>query len=168
MRYRDCPTIEVAERIPCDADTAWALITDIGLPVRSSPELTSVQWEGTSNRVEPGARFRGRNDHPALGSWETVCEVVEVEPQRRWVWRVLGPDNGTSATWAFEIDPAREGVIVRQWARMGPAPSGLTPAITAKPELEGRIIARRLEEWADGMRANLAWLRTEVDSEAHP
>ncbi|MFB8275078.1 SRPBCC family protein [Nocardia colli] len=158
----------MAERIPCDADTAWALITDIGLPVRSSPELTSVQWEGTSNRVEPGARFRGRNDHPALGSWETVCEVVEVEPQRRWVWRVLGPDNGTSATWAFEIDPAREGVIVRQWARMGPAPSGLTPAITAKPELEGRIIARRLEEWADGMRANLAWLRTEVDSEAHP
>ncbi|MFE9577289.1 SRPBCC family protein [Nocardia sp. NPDC006044] len=152
----------MAERIPGDADTVWALVTDIQLPVRSSPELTSVEWEGTAGRVEPGARFRGRNDHPAFGTWETVCEIVEVEPGRRWVWRVLGPDNGTSATWAFEIDPARDGVIVRQWGRMGPAPSGLTPAITANPELEGRIIARRLEEWAAGMRANLSWLRTEV------
>lgn len=165
MRYRDCPTIEVAERIPCDADTAWTLVTDIELPVRCSPELASVEWEGTADRVEPGARFRGRNNHPALGSWETVCEVVEVEPQRRWVWRVLGPADTTRATWAFEIDPAREGVLVRQWARMGPAPSGLTSVITATPELEGRIVARRLEDWATGMRANLAWIRAQVDSD---
>ncbi|MFI6170696.1 SRPBCC family protein [Nocardia sp. NPDC051052] len=155
----------MAERIPCDADTAWAMVTDIELPVRCSPELKSVEWEGTADRVEPGARFRGRNDHPALGSWETVCEVVEVEPQRRWVWRVVGPADTTSATWAFEIDPAREGVLVRQWARMGPAPSGLTAAIIATPELEGRIVARRLEEWATGMRANLTWIRTQLDGE---
>ncbi|WP_069164705.1 SRPBCC family protein [Nocardia altamirensis] len=163
MRYRDCPTVEVAERIPCDPAIAWALVTDIELPARCSDELESVAWEGAVDRVEPGARFRGHNRHSAFGEWQTVCEVVEVEPERRWVWNVFGYDGGISATWGFEIDPAREGVIVRQWGRMGPGPSGLTPAIVASPELEGRIVARRLEEWANGMRANLAYVRAQVD-----
>ncbi len=161
VRYRDCPTIEVAERVSCDAATAWALVTDIELPVRCSPELEAVSWEGDDDRVALGARFRGHSRHPALGAWETVCEVVEVEPERRWVWNVVGPD-GISATWGFEIDQAREGVIVRQWARMGPAPSGLVVAITATPQLEGRIVARRLEEWSAGMRANLAEIQARV------
>ena len=25
-----------------------------------------------------------------LGDWETECEVVEVEPGRRWAWNVNG------------------------------------------------------------------------------
>lgn len=165
MRYRDCPTVEVAERIPCDAATAWALVTDIQLPVRCSSELKAVEWVGGADRIAPGARFRGHSEHPAFGAWETECEVVEVDPQRRWVWNVFGPD-GVGATWAFEIDTVRDGVIVRQWARMGPGPSGLTVAITATPELEGRIVARRLNEWADGMRVNLAWIRANVGAAA--
>ncbi|MFD4356687.1 SRPBCC family protein [Nocardia sp. NPDC058519] len=164
MRYRDCPTIEVTERVPCDAATAWALVTDIELPVRCAGELTAVEWIGPADRVEIGARFRGYNSHPALGTWETECEIVEVEPGRRWVWNVLGAE-GVSATWGFEVDPAREGALLRQWARVGPGPSGLTFAITATPDLEGRIIARRLDEWAKGMRANLAWIRAHVEAE---
>jgi len=38
---------------------------------------------------------------------------------------------------------------------MGPALSGLGRAITAMPDKEGRIVARRLEEWQAGMTANL-------------
>ncbi|MFI6867795.1 SRPBCC family protein [Nocardia sp. NPDC050406] len=158
MRYRDHPTVEVAERISCDAATAWALVTDIGLPARCSNELQSVEWLDGADRVAVGARFRGRNRHDAMGEWETVCEVVEVEDGRRWVWNVRGP-MGISGTWGFEVEPAREGVIVRQWARMGPDRSGLSLAIDAKPDLEGRIIARRLAEWSENMRANLVCVR---------
>ncbi|WP_234706261.1 hypothetical protein [Mycolicibacterium setense] len=62
----------------------------------------------------------------------------------------------------FEVEPSSQGAIVRQWARMGPGPSGLTPAILAMPEKEGRIVARRLEEWQQNMRTNLAWLAEQL------
>ena len=63
--------------------------------------------------------------------------------ERRWVYNVVGPD-GASATWAFEVEPTSDGVLIRQWARMGPGPSGLTPAIAAMPDKEARIVANRL------------------------
>ena len=158
MRYRDQPTVEVTQRVHCDVPTAWKLVTDIGLPARCSPELQSVEWLGDADGVRVGARFRGSNEHAALGSWQTECEVVEVEDERRWVWNVIGPE-GISATWAFEVEPASDGVLIRQWARLGPGPSGLTFAITARPEMESRIIAKRLAEWQHNMQINLDYLR---------
>ena len=160
MRYRDQPTIEVTQRVRCDPATAWDLVTDIGLSARCSSELQAVEW--IDDAVTVGARFRGRNKHEAFGDWATVCEVVEVEDERRWVYNVIGPE-GISATWAFEVEPASDGVLVRQWGRMGPGPSGLTPAIVAQPEKEARIVTRRLAEWQQNMQANLEWVRSQAE-----
>lgn len=162
MRYRDQPTVEVTQRVPCDAATAWALVTDIGLPVRCSTELRAVKWVGDADSVQVGARFRGRNHHSDVGTWETECEVVEVDELRRWVWNVNGPE-GVAATWAFEVEPAGDGVLVRQWARMGPGPSGVTEAIADQPENEADIVAGRLSEWQHNMQANLAWIRAQFE-----
>ncbi len=165
MRYRDQPTVEVTERVRCDVDSAWRLVTDIELPAHCSPELQAVQWLGDADRVELGARFRGRNHNDARGTWEADCEVVEVDDTgdvRRWVWNVLVP-GGVGATWAFEVEPASDGVLIRQWGRMGPDPSGLSTAIAARPELEGRIVARRLADWEQGMRANLDYVRAALE-----
>ncbi|MEU1205886.1 SRPBCC family protein [Nocardia sp. NPDC005825] len=165
MRYRDQPTVEVSERVTCTPAQAWALVTDITLPSRVSEELATVEWLGESDGVVVGARFRGTNRHQALGDWSTECEVIEVEAERRWVWAVHGPE-GVSATWGFEVDPANSGVIVRQWGRMGPGPSGLNVAITALPEKEARIVANRLVEWERNMRANLAAVKAALELEA--
>jgi hypothetical protein len=73
------------------------------------------------------------------------------------VWDVIHP-AGVGATWGFEVEPSSNGSIVRQWARMGPGASGLTFAITAQPNKEARIVARRLEEWLTNMQANLAYI----------
>ncbi|MEZ0362751.1 SRPBCC family protein [Mycobacterium sp. pUA109] len=158
MRYRDCPTVEVAERIVGDPAAIWAAVTDITLPVRFSPELHKVEWLDGADRVRVGARFRGYNKHPALGEWHTDSEVVEVEDGTRWVWAV-----GGGATWGFEVDPTSDGAIVRQWARLGPGPSGLSPAIEAMPAKEARIIARRLAEFETGIRANLAGIKALIE-----
>ncbi len=160
VRYRDQPTIEVTQRVNCDVATAWARVTDIGLPARCSQELQRAEWLGDADGVTVGARFRGRNENPAMGVWETECEIIEVEPERRWVWNVVGPD-GPIATWAFEVEPTSDGALIRQWARMGPGPSGLTYAITARPEKEARIVAGRLAEWRANMQANLDCIRDE-------
>ncbi|WP_156755522.1 SRPBCC family protein [Actinokineospora pegani] len=157
MRYRDCPTVEVSERIDTTPEAVWALVTDISLPVRTSAELREVEWvEGSE--VAVGNRFRGRNEHPDIGQWHTESVIVEVEPLRRWVYDVQGPD-GPVATWGFEVDPGPGPVTLRQWARMGPGRSGLSAAIESMAEKEGRIVARRLAGWESGMRANLAWVK---------
>ena len=163
MRYRDQPTIEVTQRVRCDVATLWKHVTDITLPAQCSSELESVEWLDGSGGVEVGARFRGRSKHDAFGNWETVCEVIEVEDQRRWVWNVIGLD-GVGATWGFEVEPTSDGALVRQWGRMGPGPSGLTPAIVAQPDKEARIVARRLTEWGQNMQANLEWIRSQVEN----
>ncbi|HEX7426704.1 MAG TPA: SRPBCC family protein [Mycobacterium sp.] len=162
MRYRDQPTIEVTQRVRCDVPTAWGYVTDIKLPVRCSAELRSAEWLDGADGVKVGARFRGCNQHTALGTWETVCEVVEVEDQRRWVWNVFGPD-GVGATWGFEVEPASDGALIRQWARLGPGPSGLSIAIAAQQDKEARIIAGRLSEWQKNMQANLDWIRRQIE-----
>ena len=165
MRYRDLPTVEVTQRVRCDIPTAWALVTDINVPTHCSSELQGVEWLDGATAVAVGARFRGRSKHEAFGDWSTVCQVTEVEEdgaQRRWVYDVVGPD-GAGATWAFEVEPTSDGVLIRQWARMGPGPSGLTPAIVAMPDKEARIVSNRLAEWQQNMRANLDWIRSQAE-----
>ena len=159
MRYRDRPTVEATQRVRCDVATAWSYVTDITVPTRCSAELHAVEWLDGADGVAVGARFKGCNANTAIGNWETVCEIVEVEAPSRWVWNVLGHDQPI-ASWGFEVEPTSDGVLLRQWARMGPGPSGLTIGITAQPDKEARIVARRLAEWQQNMQANLDWIRS--------
>ncbi|HVE25734.1 MAG TPA: SRPBCC family protein [Sporichthya sp.] len=155
MRYRDCPTVECSIRVAASPEAIWELLTDITVPARFSPELQSAEWLDGADRVAVGNRFRGHNKHEALGEWTTECRVSEVEDGRRWVWQVHNGDGDVMASWGFEVEPGRDASTIRQWARMGPAPSGLAGAIAAMPEKEGRIVARRLAEWHAGITANL-------------
>ena len=154
MRYRDQPTVEVTRRVTCDVAAAWAAVTDIELPARCSAELQAVQWVDGFDHVDVGARFRGRNQHDAMGSWETECVVTECDQGVRWTWNVTGGE-AVIATWGFEVEPTSDGALIRQWARMGPGRSGLSYAIDARPELEARIVAGRLAEWQQNMQTNL-------------
>lgn len=162
VRYRDCPTVEASLRIATDPEAAWAAVTDIALPTRFSTELQSVAWLDGATEPVVGARFEGVNRNEHLGEWTTTCTVTEVDRPRRWTWDV-GADGAAWSTWGFEVDPARDGVVVRQWMRMGPARSGINIAIDAMPDREGRIIEVRLAEHHAAMTANLAGLRAELE-----
>lgn len=154
MRYRDQPSVEVSRRLPCSPAAAWEVVTDIELPLAHSPELKGVMWtRGTE--VAAGNVFQGENENAVRGTWRVDCVVDDVEPGRRWTWDVHGRD-GVMATWGFEVDPTDDGgCVARQWARMGPDPSGLSQFIAAHPEKEARIIEGRLQQWRAGMEANL-------------
>ncbi|HYL53641.1 MAG TPA: hypothetical protein VEZ15_16830 [Acidimicrobiia bacterium] len=80
------------------------------------------------------------------------------EPMREFGWCVTDIDE-PSSTWSFELEQQSDGVHLRQRARMGPAPSGLSIAITAMPDKEERIVARRLEEFEANMRATLQGIK---------
>lgn len=158
MKYADGPTVEVDVVIDASLDRVWALVSDITLPARFSSELQEVRWLDDAR-----TRFAGRNRHPAAGEWETTCVVIESEPGRTFAWAVGDPDR-PSATWRFVLEPEPAGVRLRQSARLGPGPSGLTPAIEAMPDKEDRIVARRLEEHRVNMQATVEGLKALAES----
>jgi uncharacterized protein YndB with AHSA1/START domain len=151
MRYADGPTVTVDVLIDAAPDAVWALVSDIDLPARFSSEFLGGTWIDDTH-------FRGRNRHEAAGEWETTCVVVErAEP---WVFAyAVGDAENPSASWRFDLSPEEGGTRLRQSMRMGPAPSGLTPAIEAMPDKEERIIARRLDEHRFNMLATLAGIK---------
>jgi hypothetical protein len=144
VRYADGPTVQVETHVDAPPTVVWSLVSDVTTPVRFSEELEDVRW--IDDR-----RFVGRSSHPAAGTWETTCTVVTREPERLFGW-VVGDPGHPSASWRFALEPAGAGTLLRQWMRMGPAPSGLTPAIQAYPDKEERIVARRLAEHRANMQ----------------
>lgn len=151
MRYAEGPTVEVETWIAASPAAVWAIVSDIRTPVRFSGELQEVAWIDAT-------RFTGRNRHPAAGEWVTTCTVVESDPERRFGWVVGEPDH-PSAAWRFTLEAADAGTRLRQWMRMGPAPSGLTPAIEAMPDKEERIVARRLDEHRLNMQSTVEGIK---------
>ena len=90
--------------------------------------------------------------------------VTECAPPRAFEWAVGDPDF-PSARWRFDLDPQPGGgTRLRQWVRIGPAPSGLTPAIEAMPDKEERIVARRLDEHRANMAATVAGIKDLAES----
>jgi uncharacterized protein YndB with AHSA1/START domain len=156
VKYCDGPSIEVAALIDAPIERVWQLVTDINLPAQFSAEFLGARWLDDPPGV--GARFEGRNHHQALGDWETTSFVTRYEAPRAFGWAVTDPDNPSSSWW-FELEQQRDGVRLRQGTRMGPAPSGLTIAITAMPEKEERIIVRRLQEFETNMRATVEGIK---------
>jgi uncharacterized protein YndB with AHSA1/START domain len=156
MKYEDGPSTEVEVLIDAPIERVWQLVSDINLPAQFSTEFLGGRWLDDAPRV--GARFQGRNYHEALGEWETTSFVNRYEPLRVFGWVVTDPDNPSSSWW-FELEAEQDGVRLRQGTRIGPAPSGLTIAITAMPDKEERIIARRLQEYEANMRATVEGIK---------
>ena len=162
MRYADGPTAQAEVVVDAPVERVWALVTDINLPARFSSEFLGAEWldEGPA----PSARFVGRSRHEALGEWQTTSWVNRYELHRAFGWAVSDPDE-PSSTWWFELEEEESGVRLRQGARMGPAPSGLSIAIAAMPEKEERIVARRLQEFERNMRATLEGIKRLAEGE---
>ena len=143
-RFVDGPAVEVEVDIDAGVDVVWELVSDVDLPGRFSDEFEAATWLDGATRPAVGARFRGKNRHPAIGSWETVSTITACEEGRLLAWAVDDPTNPAS-TWRFELEPIGGRTILRQSAQIGPGPSGLTFEIDAAPEREEEIVRRRLD-----------------------
>ena len=121
----------------------WPLVTDIDLPARFSEEFQGASW--LDERPAPGARFVGRNQHPAIGEWEVECFVEVWEEGRSFGW-ANGEPSSPGARWRFDLEPMGDGTRLRFSMSMGPGPSGISMAIESMPEKEARILHRRVGE----------------------
>jgi len=139
-------------------DHVWPLVTEIMTPARFGTELQEATWLDPDAGPRLGARFKGRNCHPAGGEWETTSTIVDFVPERRFGWAVGDPEQ-PSALWRLELAPEGDGTRLRYWAQLGPGPSGTTSVIEKMPDKEERIIARRLEEWEKNMTATITGIK---------
>jgi hypothetical protein len=150
VKLSEGPTVEVSAEVDAPASAVWGYVSDLDLPARFSSEYQGGVW------LDPpalDARFEGTNFHEAIGEWRIVSWLSAYEPERRFGWVTSDPDN-PGAQWLYEIEPLDEGRCrLRHRVRLGPGPSGLTPAIERMPEKEDRIIERRLEEHRANMQA---------------
>ncbi len=158
MLFADTPTVEVEVHVDAPLERVWPVVADIGTPIRFSSELQETAWLDDAVGAAPGARFKGRNLHPARGEWETTSTIVVCEPGRVFAW-VVGDPERPSALWRFELEPAGGGTRLRQWAQMGPGPSGVTMVIEMMPDKEEAIIERRLGEWRQNMVATIEGIK---------
>ena len=158
MRYSDGPSAEVECYIEAPLSRVWELVCDIDLPARFSEEFQGGSWLDDSDGPALGAKFLGRNQHPAAGDWETTSHVVALTPERVFAWAVGDPDH-SSATWRFELQPEGTGTRLKQWAQFGPGPSGLSAVIERMPDKEERIIERRLAEHRENMTRTIEGIK---------
>jgi hypothetical protein len=154
VRFADRPTTETDVYVAAPPERVWPLVTEIMTPAKFKTELQEASWVDADGAPRLGARFTGRNFHPARGEWETTSTIVDFEPARRFGWAVGDPDV-PSAIWRLELVPEGSGTRLRYWAQMGPGPSGMTVVIEKMPDKEERIIGRRLEEWQANMAATI-------------
>lgn len=159
-RYADCPVVEVDVLIDAPPARVWELVADISLPARFSTEFKGADW-ADENGPAVGASFVGRNEHPAIGAWQTTCTLIEYEPQKVFAYRVEGMDGPQppSSIWRFTLSPEGDGTRLRQWMQMGPGRSGLSFAIESMPDKETRIVARRLKEHRENMMATVTGIK---------
>lgn len=165
MRYADSPTVSVDVHIEASPAVVWAIVTDINLPARFSSEFQGAEWLDGATGPRVGARFKGRNQHSAVGEWETTSAITACDNERRLEWAVTDPDN-PSASWRFELRPEGSGTVLHQWMRMGPGRSGLNAAIDAMPDKEERIVANRLREHELNMRATVEGVKAVAEGRA--
>ena len=156
--YADCPAVAAQTYIEAPPERVWPLVSDIFLMPGLSAELQEVGWLDGVAGPALGCRFIGRNANEYRGTWETVSTVIECDEPRRFAWAVGDPGH-PMATWRFTLRPDEAGTVLEQWARMGPARSGLSLAIDAMPDKEAKIVFVRLREWETGLKHNLAAIK---------
>jgi hypothetical protein len=165
MRYADCPSVDAMIEVSAPPERVWALVSDIAVIASLSRETRSVDWLDDGEAATVGRRFRGVNQHEAVGEWTTTSTVVVCDPPRAFQWDVCSPTPGTpAASWGYDLQPAADGTRVRAWGRLGPGRSNLSAAIERFPEKEERIVARRLEEFRAGLEATLTGIKSLAES----
>lgn len=161
MRMSDTPSVSVETVIEAPAERIDAVVGDLEAMASFGTEFQRGEW--VSGRPgEVGSSFVG---HQRMGDreWQSTSTVVVKEPGRRFGWVVGDPDEPV-ARWTFHLRRVPDGTEVRYEAVLGPGESGLTAAISARPEAEEVIIDKRLRDLQDNMVKTLEGIRRRVEA----
>ncbi|OZM72779.1 hypothetical protein CFN78_14290 [Amycolatopsis antarctica] len=112
------PDAEGRIEVYAPPERVFALITDLDVLAEVSKDFTGFRWLDGATAVEPGARFRGRNQR-GVRTWNTTSTVAELVPGQRFVFDVTAVGSTPVARWEYVLEPLPEGcrVTERTWER---------------------------------------------------
>lgn len=112
--YQHADSIEI-DRPPADV---YAIVSDVTRFGDLSPVCSGGAWDDPAAAGTVGAWFTGSN---AIGefTWDTRCEVIEVEPDRRFTFVNHGGDGTRDLVqWGYELEPTGDGTRVTETWRV--------------------------------------------------
>ncbi len=90
-------------------EAVWALVSDVTLIGRYSPETFEAEWLDGATGPAVGARFRGHVRRNGIGPvYWADCYVTECEPGRVFAFGVGQPGKAMN-TWGYRLEPATSG-----------------------------------------------------------
>ena len=163
----DGPGAVVEVDIKAKVDEVWDVVTDLDLSAGYSDESLGATWAEGVDGPSLGARFTGRNTHPAIGEWEVECFVNRYVAGVEFGWVTSDADN-PGAQWCFEMTSIAGATRLRYSLRLGPGPSGISAAISNMPDREPAILLRRIEEHAASMQRVVDGVKAQLHREPDP
>jgi hypothetical protein len=100
------------------AEAIWAVVSDVTRVGEWSGECRGCTWVTGSDRVAPGARFRGRNRRGGF-RWTRLNEIVAANRPTELVWRTIptGP-YPDSVEWRITLVSDQLGTRVSESFRI--------------------------------------------------
>ena len=157
-----------------DSRTAWASSSKRtftpGHQLSGAWSLTSTCPPGSpGNSRAPSGRAMGQHSVPpflagTITGRSTIlrcrCFVDAYEENRAFGWRTSDPE-APGARWRFDLEHLQSGIDTRLRfsVTIGPGFSGVSAAIARTPDLEARILRRRVREFRENMQSTVEGIK---------
>jgi uncharacterized protein YndB with AHSA1/START domain len=147
------PLLHAQIDIDASPATVWALVSDLRLMPRWSPQCTLMKPFGP---LRPGTRTVNVNRRNFL-FWPTTSRITEVVPERKLAFRV----NENNTVWSYELEPTPTGtrLIETRHAENGVKPVSnllVNAVMGGVPSFENELV--------DGMNASLIRIKAAAES----
>lgn len=105
---------QVTVHMAAPASRIWAMISDVTMTGRFSPETFEAEWLDGATGPAIGTRFRGHVKRNGRGPvYRTVCRITACEPDREFGFAVLF--NGAPINnWHYRLVPTGAGTDVTE------------------------------------------------------
>ncbi len=110
----------VTVRIAAPPERVWALVTDVTITGRFSPETFDAEWLDGATGPGVGVRFRGhvrRNGRRWLVYWSS-CTITTCEPSRDFAFQVDLVGGAKAVEWRYHLEPSEGGTDVTESFRL--------------------------------------------------
>jgi uncharacterized protein YndB with AHSA1/START domain len=150
----------VMVHVEAPPDRVWALVSDVTLIGRFSPETFEAQWLDGATAPAVGVRFRGHVRRNGRGPvYWTTCTIVVCEPGREFAFTV-GQGPKALNTWRYLLEVNGDGTDVTESFELADKPAIRLYWMVLGP-LRGKTNARF-------MRATLEAVKADVEAGPRP
>ncbi|MEY2397872.1 MAG: hypothetical protein QOJ00_1046 [Actinomycetota bacterium] len=110
----------VTVHVNADAQTCWAIASDVTRIGELSPETLEAEWLEGATGPAVGAKFRGHVKRNGRGPmYWTNCKVTKCEPGKIFEFAV-GTDKLTVNTWGYKFAAKDGGTDVTEYFQLTP------------------------------------------------